>query len=147
LKVLVSAANNTIDPLLAGDASLHYYADASRSISVASAKLTSILLTFATITIPSAPALARQINGDHRCTNGEIMNISGFKGTLSRPSVMFKGARYEMWPYTYPSQNFAMFVDYDLSGTELVIGSAISLNVRRGGLDGNIIAKCIAILN
>jgi hypothetical protein len=111
------------------------------------ARLTSILLTLATIAIPATPSLARQINGNHRCTTGEIMHISGFKGIFSRPSVMFKGAEYAMWPYTYPSQNYVMFVDYNLSGTELIIGSAISLNVRRGGLDGNIIAKCIVYLN
>jgi len=82
-----------------------------------------------------APVLAGySVNGVHRCKEGGKMQISGWKGRVSSPTVVFKGFKYTMRPYTPPGATYDTFVADNQSGIELGVGKWLSLTNGRGSI-------------
>ena len=81
------------------------------------------------------PALAGySVNGVHRCTQGGAMKISGWKGRVSAPTVVFKGIKYAMRPYTPPGATYDTFVADNQSGIEPGVGKWLSLTNGKGNI-------------
>ena len=80
------------------------------------------------------------VNGEHNCRLGGTMLIENFKGIQSSPTVIYRGERYSMSPYTHPTQNFLNFVDSNLSGAELSIGSSVYFVIKSAS--GETVESC-----
>ena len=88
-----------------------------------------------TVPIMSLPVFAGySINGKHRCEQGGAMYISGYKGMVSTPIVVFRGTTYTMRPYTPPGATFITFVADNQSGIELGVGKRLSLTNGNGSI-------------
>ena len=95
-----------------------------------------LLVSCITALLPTAlPALASySVNGVHRCKEGGTMQISGWKGRVSSPTVVFKSVKYTMRPYTPPGASYDTFVADNQSGIELGVGKWLSLTNGRGSI-------------
>jgi len=81
------------------------------------------------------PALAGySVNGVHRCKQGGTMQISGWKGRVSAPTVVFRGVKYTMRPFTPPGATYDTFVADNQSGIELGVGKWLSLTNAKGSI-------------
>lgn len=80
------------------------------------------------------------INGEHACELGGSMLIENYKGIQSYPTIIYRGEVYSMSPYTHPTQNFKNFVDSNLSGAELLIGSSVYFVIK--ATSGETIESC-----
>lgn len=85
--------------------------------------------------ISTSPAYAEySVNGTHRCKQGGTMRITGWKGRVSAPTVIFKGVRYTMRPYTPPGAMYDTFIAENQSGLELGVGKWLSLTNGSGSI-------------
>jgi len=81
------------------------------------------------------PALAGySVNGVHRCKQGGTMKISGWKGRVSAPTVVFRGVKYTLRPCTPPGATYDTFVADNQSGIELGVGKWLSLTNSQGSI-------------
>lgn len=81
------------------------------------------------------PALAGySVNGVHRCKQGGTMQISRWKGRVSAPTVVFRGVKYTMRPFTPPGATYDSFVADNQSGIALGVGKWLSLTNGKGSI-------------
>ena len=86
------------------------------------------------LSLPVFAGYSDSVNGKHRCEQGGTMHISGYKGMVSSPTVVFRGTTYSMRPYTPPGSTFITFVADNQSGIELGVGKRLSLTNGNGSI-------------